>query len=603
MRKPWSISTTVRNPERIKQFLSVLKTLENKKWDEENQKKFQILLIQNRLYGNNNTQFLNGLSLLHVELLKDFTKKIEYGVAEKIFYAKDYEDPAMRGRQSINPLKKLGFVSIIDGKIIFNDIANRMIKDEADIGDVFFRCFLKWQIPNLLSNDYKYEDGYDIIPFIATLRLFSLLHELDNNFKGLSRDEFDYFIPTLINYKDIENTAKQIMDLRKFGKSQKLDASTKKRSYVNYLKMLPGNDEISVTPKYINNLHDYGDNIIRYFRLTRFFLLRGRGYYIDLEPRRTIEIEELLKISKGNSIKFKSLSDYQNYLEDERKPILPWLQKELLCKIANELIVEAKKLCVENLILLPEEIKLIEQNAVFTENIIAELRKIKNNIQDKIKYLESQNIDNLKLYIEELENIDQNNNKALELEKLISYCLFSLNDALSIKPNYPVGDDNQPIFFAPANKPDIECYYRKFNAICEVTMLKSRDQWYNEGQPVMRHFREFELKSDKQSFCIFIAPVLHRDTLNTFWISVKYEYEGASQKIIPLTIDDFLNILKTFIKIKELNITFTHENLMELFNSIMVLSKTEKDVLAWRKSIQKSINDWIESFNGKDNGN
>ena len=143
MRKPWSISTTVRNPERIKQFLSVLKTLENKKWDEENQKKFQILLIQNRLYGNNNTQFLNGLSLLHVELLKDFTKKIEYGVAEKIFYAKDYEDPAMRGRQSINPLKKLGFVSIIDGKIIFNDIANRMIKDEADIGDVFFRCFLK----------------------------------------------------------------------------------------------------------------------------------------------------------------------------------------------------------------------------------------------------------------------------------------------------------------------------------------------------------------------------------------------------------------------------------------------------------------------------
>lgn len=48
MRKPWSISTTVRNPERLRDFLRVLKTLEGRKFDDGTQKKFQIRLIQER---------------------------------------------------------------------------------------------------------------------------------------------------------------------------------------------------------------------------------------------------------------------------------------------------------------------------------------------------------------------------------------------------------------------------------------------------------------------------------------------------------------------------------------------------------------------------
>ena len=117
------------------------------------------------------------------------------------------------------------------------------------------------------------------------------------------------------------------------------------------------------------------------------------------------------------------------------------------------------------------------------------------------------------------------------LEKLSSLGLHALNDALKIQPNYPVGDDNEPTFTAPANTPDIECFYQSFNAICEVTMLTGRDQWYNEGQPVMRHLRDFENKhQDKDSYCLFIAPKMHRDTINTFWTAIKYEYEGRTQK-------------------------------------------------------------------------
>ena len=48
--KLWSISTTIRNPERLRDFLYILKQLEGLPFNNENQIKYQILLIQNRLY-------------------------------------------------------------------------------------------------------------------------------------------------------------------------------------------------------------------------------------------------------------------------------------------------------------------------------------------------------------------------------------------------------------------------------------------------------------------------------------------------------------------------------------------------------------------------
>ena len=126
---------------------------------------------------------------------------------------------------------------------------------------------------------------------------------------------------------------------------------------------------------------------------------------------------------------------------------------------------------------------------------------------------------------------------------------------MKIAPNYPIGDDYEPTFTAPANKPDIECYYSSFNSICEVTMLVSRDQWFNEGQPVMRHLRDFEDNSTSNiNFALFIAPTLHRDTLNTFWMASKYEYEGNKQKIIPLTINNLVEILTVILELPSISL-------------------------------------------------
>ena len=112
--KLWSISTTLRNPYRFKDFLKDLSDLEGQEWNKHTQIEFQIKLIQNRLYGLTN-QFLQDLPKDLEEKFLDFDKKLDYKTAKKIFKIKNYKDPSMRGRTSFKPLEKFGAVAIIDG--------------------------------------------------------------------------------------------------------------------------------------------------------------------------------------------------------------------------------------------------------------------------------------------------------------------------------------------------------------------------------------------------------------------------------------------------------------------------------------------------------
>jgi len=222
------------------------------------------------------------------------------------------------------------------------------------------------------------------------------------------------------------------------------------------------------------------------------------------------------------------------------------------------------------------------------------LRTFRRKLQDIKIHFESQNLSKIEEYITELQTIhNSKKKKSIELEKFVTLALNALNDALAIKPNYPVGDDNEPTFTAPAYKPDIECFYEMFNSVCEVTMLTSRSQWYNEGQPVMRHVRGFEDSfPDKTAYCLFIAPKLHQDTIETFWFAVKYEYKGSKQKIIPLSIAQFIRLLKVLLETKRQGRVFEHSELLKLYDRIIELSDSAKCSDEWIDGIPNIINDW-----------
>jgi hypothetical protein len=452
---------------------------------------------------------------------------------------------------------------------------------------MFFKSFLKWQYPNPVDRDFKDSEIYNLKPFILTLQLINEVNNIckikEMKAKGISRVEFEIFGQTLLNYKDLKSQANSLINFRLALEKIK-DHKEKKDFTESYI-----DDFLSdFTNIDYNNLKDYADNTIRYFRLTRFIYIRGGGYYIDLEPRRMIEINNLLNTFNGSSETF-TKEEYIKYISDISLPILPWEVKDKLIEIYTDLINDINHLQKK----LSQEITPFK-NLDTVDNLNSEikiLRQDRHKLQNIILKQELTDISKIDEVIDALVNIRKLDLKpSIALEKYITMALNIINDAKDIKANSLVGDDNEFIFTAPANKPDIECYYDSFNSICEVTMLNGRDQWHNEGQPVMRHFRDFENNSSlKDNYCLFVAPKLHRDTINTFWISLKYEYEGTQQKIVPFTITQIIEIIQVIKELKENDKPFSHLQFQKLLDNIINLKDDVRDSDDWLRKIPNTI--------------
>jgi hypothetical protein len=592
---PWSISTTVRNPERLRNFLRILKQLEDSDFNRKNQIKYQILLIKERLYSP------SKIPSAYRALIDDITKNISSDEAKDIFEAQHYEDPPMRGRQSVNPLNKLGFSIAKDtaGTVKITKLGNLFISPDADIGYIFFKSLLKLQFPNPWSDDFSDKKGFNIRPFIAVLHLISKI-------KKLSREEFSIFCPTLINFEDIDKYSKHIFNLRSLKSKSDKDKFIKK-----FLKDFYGTK--SLTRIQIDNLFDYGDNAMRYFRLTRYFRVTkqplGR-WIIELEPARIKEIEQLLALYDGSALKFESVAEYIDYLSNIDKPELPWeLDYEKSKDVALSLIDIVKKDFGELADVLKaklaeayESMLNTDLNTLDPKGIVIFINRLRN-LRSEIIEIKRGSI--LRKNIHELKNIvsifkDKKKFRELEpveFEHMISQCLKIMNDELQIKPNCILDDEGSPIGFAPGNKADIEGYYESFNSIFEATLDVSRHQVYRESVPVMRHLKDFEsVNAGKPAFCVFVAPRVHNDTVNYFWYSVKYGFEGKKQRIVALDLTHFMDILEFFVNAIEQRKNFTHHNLKTLFELITSDAVSKESSTSWFADVSRIIKDWQQSI-------
>ena len=90
MESLWSMSTTVREAERILGFLKVAKLMEGETWNDEGQFKFQVLLVQHREYLNDpsNGQTFQKLNAKQIEYLINPELDIPYEIAESIIKSK-----------------------------------------------------------------------------------------------------------------------------------------------------------------------------------------------------------------------------------------------------------------------------------------------------------------------------------------------------------------------------------------------------------------------------------------------------------------------------------------------------------------------------------
>ena len=584
--KPWSISTTVRNPERLRGFLGVLAQMDGMAWNNAAQVEFQVRLIQARLYGARNRQFYGGLSQADIDLLEG-EAEIPYDDAARIFDAKEYEDPSMRGRNSFKPLQKFGFANILGGAVSITESGRAFLAEERDYGEIFLRALLKWQIPNPLDRmGFPARHGYNIKPFVGVLHLISAVNceceKAGLKQKGLSFDEFEIFALTLIDWRKIEETAREVVNFRK--QLAKIPRSDKSDFIAHESHDLRSAFNLS-------HLLDYADNAIRYFRMTGYVRIRGADDHIDINPFRRVEVDSLLKRDTAEPSVFEA-DEYAVQMGNASFPVLPGESSAELRATIRNLRDGIAKIGGDSGNPPPDDASASQLKSL--RNKLRERHLVASGQVEKKRLAEP---DAIRVCANELRALTSRrkriHNAAETLERLSKSGLDALNDAREIRANYPAGDDGMPTAPAPAGMPDIECRYDGFAAICEVTLLSDSKQWVHEGQPVIRHLRAFEDKNtEADAFCIFIAPKMHRDTLNTFHISVRHGYEGQRQKIAPLTVEQFCGILDYCADRREsnrpLHRTDIHALLSRVSESIGAMEKSD----AWCAQMPEVIEKW-----------
>lgn len=590
MEQLWSMSTTIREAERLIGFTKTALELDGEEWTNETQVKYQTLLIKNRYYlSPDNTQSLNGLNNDQIKILSNLDYEMTYEEARGIFEAKQYQDPPMRGRQSLSPLKKLGLVYINEGRIVCTDLAKKLVGEIITLEEFMFDTLLKYQYPNPMDSGYR---TWNTKPFINTLRLIKkvnqITHKSGEGSKGISSNEFGIFALSLKDFHDVDKVANKIVDFRRLFLS--LPEEERSEFVLRYI-----DDYLSDFNNPKQNVFEYADNMIRYLRLTKYIYIRGKysNIYIDLEPRRLTEIDSILDNDNGEALHFEE-HEWYSYLGTYGSYQLPFETVEVLSEIANNIVNENNQtksklnLDIEEIYLesstqsLKTQIQVLREERTYLQNL--EIKQYYHN--DSIR------VDEAIIALTDILGRNRANlgkKFSIELEKWANIALNIINDANKIIPNTKVGDDNEPIFTAPSGVPDIECFYDTFNSICEVTMLTGRDQWYNEGQPVMRHLRDFERKyCNKISFCLFVAPSLHVDTLNTFFFSNKYGYDGIRQKIVPITINELIKILKKIKGYIESGQFFSHKSLKILLEDCANVDDVS-NINEWNEKITSVI--------------
>jgi hypothetical protein len=585
--KTWSISTTVRNPERIPDFTEAVEAIAGRTWDKDTQVEFMYELIRRRLYRPMN------LTDEQIDMVDDVERVMTTAEAQEIFESQHYEDPPMRGRTAMAPIRDMGLVDL-KPSVRWTDLGKSLVEQKITLQDALLNYNLKWEVPTPNHKTFTAADGFLIKPFVGTLALIKKVNELwqvaVRDEVGLSRDEFNIYAPTLIDYQYIGEFAERIVKGRlaaknAIGAAGKLEAWNKSVDF--HLNNLPHGDR-GFTDKELNNLRDYGDNAIRYFRNTGFIEFRGAGRYVDISKTSKAQADLLIEQELYKPIGFSDAEEYLQTIGDVTSFIPPWASESRMLEVKEYLRG-----------LLAEEGKDIS-TAISTAPVVAnpirgedeEIIKLKDTLlrtrlsKLKAKSREPQFISEL---IGEYQNLMKKNYdgylpKPVALEFNTFKAFLSLNDALEVKPNYPVGDDGEPISTAPGGGTDLICEYEQFLLSVEVTMSTGRSQWVMEGQPVQRHLRDLEDTTNKPAYSLFLAPKLHADTVDTFWIANVHGYQGKAQRIIPLEFESwqiFLEAVKPRIESGELK----HAEILKLFEKALPKGVEMVNSITWKQRI------------------
>jgi len=582
----WSISTTVRNPERIPDFCEAVVAIAGKEWNQLSQLEFMYELIRRRFYSPQN------MTDAQQEKFDNPDYELSSKEAMEIFNTQSYQDPPMRGRTAIAPLRDIGVVRLAK-RVELTSLGQELIAGTVSLQDVLLNYCLKWEVPTPGHRFFSEQNGFNIRPFVGALTLIIRVNQLwsakGNAAVGISREEFEIFAPTLISYEYIDLFAQRIVETRaqvrsKKSAAEKLAASEKE--YKKHLAWCSPTENVTQTDR--NNLKDFGDNAIRYFRQTGFIEYRGAGKYVDVATAVVPQAEALVLGKHYMPNGFDHQDSYFDYISNMASFTPPWADKQHLTKVKKHLRSVLGAAGVEVTVASRDSEAVVNKIRGEDEEIIILRRALVDSRLKQLKKASRENsfLDDIVLEYDQLLGRTYGGYlpKPVALEFNTFKAFLSLNDAISVKANYPTGDDGEPISTAPGGATDLICEYKSFVLSVEVTLSRGNSQWVMEGQPVQRHLRQIEDQYSKPAYALFLAPKLHSDTVETFWIANMHGYQGNKQRIAALEMPIWRDYLKSQQDVLTSN-SYGHEDLKGFLDHALPKQGVHSNSVEWKQMV------------------
>jgi hypothetical protein len=487
--KPLLFTTTMRNPERLKGFLSVLFEYDGEVLDNSIIEEISKKLILKGLYkptkasDSAKEKWNNEVDLTEAE-------------AEKIFNdnPQSHKEAGFdRGWPSrfdtwFKIAKELGFVWYWAGSAIQFSETGKMLLDKENPQNesiVFANSFAKYQRNNPFRRVLN-----DNTPLVLLFQTIKLLND-DPVFNGagISKNE----IPILLCWKNsnAQELYEKIKELRSVHGFTPSNETILEICYSLLDETKRDDDSI---------LGDYPDDFIRKMRLTGLISLRGGGRFIDLNTKEITAIEYIVQNYRSSKT-FESEKQFFDYIG--------LLDQTLLTKLV------------------------IYKSPAKTSSI--ELMKWVNHYDWESIKGEMMNLAQKKSSKDEILKVIE---QPLRLEFLTSLAILKKLPNVIVNPNFISDDEGLPTSFAAGGNPDIECREDKDTILVEVTLLTGTQQHIRESFSIHRHLEEYVKKGTK-AYSVFISPKAFIDTVR---YTQFVKNDGLDMRVID--IDKFVDGLE-----------------------------------------------------------
>ncbi len=305
--------------------------------------------------------------------------------------------------------------------------------------------------------------------------------------------------------------------------------------------------KIMHTAKWKSNLEDYADLNRRYIALTDIILFNDNKIELDILPKYYfLNIsDELLNTN------FLDSSEYDDFIENdvEFSKIYDCLNIDV-----NKIITQMKVDYPDSNISIGNVKEFIKDERLKRFEFLMESKFKKENLIMLFKNIE---IDNRK-EIEEYLNCEATIPTILEYVLAIAWYMISnkqgnildfmkLSLDANLLPKNHAGGGTADIVYHYNGNGD----YCEHDLLLEATLTDSTSQRKAEMEPVSRHLIRNKQEFDNDaSYAVFVANILNPEVLSDFRSRKNYWYKGKNEedkqglKIIPLSINDVVEILE-----------------------------------------------------------